>query len=155
MARLSRSSPTCARAARVSLAAFIEAVVIVDPVQYQRRRDERVLDFLEELRQPQPRRPPGAEQGASGRAWESTTRHPGVLSSHPAASSHVQQQNKPCRASRRSMDIRPRGTPGDVTHSSRTGGGRRFAVDRFMDRATRANSAIRVIGGRAPWYPCR
>jgi hypothetical protein len=26
---------------RVSLAAFIDAVVIVDPVQYQRRRDER------------------------------------------------------------------------------------------------------------------
>jgi hypothetical protein len=41
MARLSRSSPTCARAARVSLAAFMDAVVIVDPVQYQRRRDER------------------------------------------------------------------------------------------------------------------
>ena len=39
-ARLSRSSPTCARAARVSLAAFVDAVVIVDPVQYQRRRDE-------------------------------------------------------------------------------------------------------------------
>jgi len=54
MARLSRSSPTCARAARVSLAAFIDAVVIVDPVQYQRRRDERVLDFLEELRQQMP-----------------------------------------------------------------------------------------------------
>ena len=28
-------------AARVSLAAFMDAVVIVDPVQYQRRRDER------------------------------------------------------------------------------------------------------------------
>ena len=41
MARLYRSSPTCARAARVSLAAFLDAVVIVDPVQYQRRRDER------------------------------------------------------------------------------------------------------------------
>ena len=27
--------------ARVSLAAFMDAVVIVDPVQYQRRRDER------------------------------------------------------------------------------------------------------------------
>jgi hypothetical protein len=40
MARLSRSSPTRARAARVSLAAFMDAVVIVDPVQYQRRRDE-------------------------------------------------------------------------------------------------------------------
>ena len=41
MARLSRSSPICARAARASLAAFPDAVVIVDPVQYQRRRDER------------------------------------------------------------------------------------------------------------------
>jgi len=41
MARLGRSSPTCARAARASLAAFMDAVVIVDPVQYQRRRDER------------------------------------------------------------------------------------------------------------------
>lgn len=41
MARLSRSSPTCARVARVSLAAFPDAVVIADPVQYQRRRDER------------------------------------------------------------------------------------------------------------------
>jgi hypothetical protein len=28
-------------AARVSLAAFMDAVVIVDPVRYQRRRDER------------------------------------------------------------------------------------------------------------------
>ena len=28
-------------AARTSLAAFMDAVVIVDPVQYQRRRDER------------------------------------------------------------------------------------------------------------------
>ena len=28
-------------AARVSLAAFMDSVVIVDPVQYQRRRDER------------------------------------------------------------------------------------------------------------------
>ena len=41
MAWLSRSSPTCARAARASLAASMDAVVIVDPVQYQRRRDER------------------------------------------------------------------------------------------------------------------
>jgi hypothetical protein len=41
MAWLSRSSPTCARAARVSLAAFMDAVVVADPVQYQRRRDER------------------------------------------------------------------------------------------------------------------
>jgi hypothetical protein len=41
MARLSRSSPACARAPRGSLAAFMDAVVIVDPVQYQRRRDER------------------------------------------------------------------------------------------------------------------
>jgi hypothetical protein len=28
-------------AARASLAAFMDAVVVVDPVQYQRRRDER------------------------------------------------------------------------------------------------------------------
>jgi hypothetical protein len=28
-------------------------------------------------------------------------------------------------------------------------------VDRFVDRATRANGAIRAIGGTAPWYPCR
>src|SRR5690349_5703744 len=40
MARLSRSSPTCP-AARASLATFMDAVVIMDPVQYQRRRDER------------------------------------------------------------------------------------------------------------------
>jgi hypothetical protein len=41
MAWLSRSSPTCARAVRVSLAAFMDAVVVADPVRYQRRRDER------------------------------------------------------------------------------------------------------------------
>jgi hypothetical protein len=46
MARLSRSSPTCARAARVSLAAFLDAAVIADPVQYQRRRDERDDAFM-------------------------------------------------------------------------------------------------------------
>jgi hypothetical protein len=40
MARLSRSSPICLWP-RASLAAFMDAVVIVDPVQYQRRRDER------------------------------------------------------------------------------------------------------------------
>jgi hypothetical protein len=40
MACFSRSSLTCARAARVSLAAFMDAVVL-DPVRYQRRRDER------------------------------------------------------------------------------------------------------------------
>jgi len=28
-------------------------------------------------------------------------------------------------------------------------------VDRFVDRAIFANSAIRAIGGTAPWYPCR
>jgi hypothetical protein len=33
-------------AARVSLAAFMDAVVIVDPVQYQRRRDERDDVFM-------------------------------------------------------------------------------------------------------------
>jgi hypothetical protein len=41
MALLSSSSPTCARAVRVSLAAFLDAVVIADPVRYQHRRDER------------------------------------------------------------------------------------------------------------------
>jgi hypothetical protein len=30
--------------ARASLAAFMDAVVIVDPVQYQRRRDEQFSD---------------------------------------------------------------------------------------------------------------
>jgi hypothetical protein len=29
------------------------------------------------------------------------------------------------------------------------------AVDRFVDRAIGATSAIRVTGGTAPWYPCR
>ena len=33
-------------AARVSLAAFMDAVVIVDPVQYQRRSDERDDVFM-------------------------------------------------------------------------------------------------------------
>jgi hypothetical protein len=33
-------------AARASLAAFMDAVVIVDPVQYQRRRDERDDVFM-------------------------------------------------------------------------------------------------------------
>jgi len=28
-------------------------------------------------------------------------------------------------------------------------------MDRFVDRAICANSAIRAIGGTAPWYPCR
>ena len=41
MAWLSRSSPTCLWPREPSLAAFMDAVVIVDPVQYQRRRDER------------------------------------------------------------------------------------------------------------------
>ena len=27
-------------------------------------------------------------------------------------------------------------------------------VDRFVDRATRADGAIRAIGGTTPWYPC-
>jgi hypothetical protein len=27
-------------------------------------------------------------------------------------------------------------------------------VDRFVDRAIGANSAIRAIGGAGPWYPC-
>ena len=75
MARLSRSSPTCARAARVSLAAFLDAVVIADPVQYQRRRDERddvsmplrSLHFGPSLLlQPSPSRGRGIVTGASG-----------------------------------------------------------------------------------------
>ena len=41
MARLSRSSPIYLRAREHPLAAFMDAVVIVDPVQYQRHRDER------------------------------------------------------------------------------------------------------------------
>ena len=28
-------------------------------------------------------------------------------------------------------------------------------VDRFVDRVTCANGAIRAIGGTAPWYQCR
>jgi hypothetical protein len=28
-------------------------------------------------------------------------------------------------------------------------------VDRFVDRVTRANGAISVIGGTTPWYLCR
>ena len=28
-------------------------------------------------------------------------------------------------------------------------------MDRFVDRAIGANSAIRAIGGTARWYPCR
>jgi hypothetical protein len=27
-------------------------------------------------------------------------------------------------------------------------------VDRFVERAIGANSAISAIGGTAPWYPC-
>jgi hypothetical protein len=74
------------------------------------------------------------------------------------ASSHVQQQNKQGHASRRSLAIRPPGrglgAPGGVTHSSRTGGSRRFAVDRFVDRVTGATvrsgpSAARLRGIRA------
>ena len=40
MARLGRSLPICLWP-RASLAAFMDAVVSVDSVQYQRRRDER------------------------------------------------------------------------------------------------------------------
>ena len=54
---------------------------------------EGVLDFLEELRQPG-RRDRGdrlAQRGATGRAWESTARHPvGIQQSSQPASSHVQ-----------------------------------------------------------------
>ena len=31
----------------------------------------------------------------------------------------------------------------------------RSHVDRFVDRATCANGAIRATGGETPWYPCR
>ena len=41
MARLSKELADLRPAARVSLVAFMDAVVIVDPVHYQRRRDER------------------------------------------------------------------------------------------------------------------
>jgi hypothetical protein len=42
-------------AARASLAAFMDAVVIVDPVQYERRRDER-----DDVSMPLRSLPPGA-----------------------------------------------------------------------------------------------
>ena len=45
MVRLSRSSPTCLRP-RASLAVFLDAVVIVNPVQYRRRRHERDDVFM-------------------------------------------------------------------------------------------------------------
>ena len=54
---------------------------------------ESVLDLLEELRQPgrRDRGDRGAERGATGRAWESTARHPaGIQQSSQPASSHVQ-----------------------------------------------------------------
>ena len=35
------------------------------------------------------------------------------------------------------------------------GGPGAAVVDRFVDRAIGANSAIRAMGGAAPWYPCR
>jgi hypothetical protein len=41
---------------------------------------------------------------------------------------------------------------GDVTHSNRIIGYVSVTVDRFVDRAVRANCAIRAIGGTAPWY---
>ena len=41
MAWLSKSLPTCLRPRGFSLRPFMDAVVIVDPVHYQRRRDER------------------------------------------------------------------------------------------------------------------
>ena len=71
---------------------------------------EGVLDFLEELRQPG-RRDLGdrlaQSRGATGRAWGSTARHPrGAQQSSQPASSHVQQQNKPCHASGPSLATR-------------------------------------------------
>jgi hypothetical protein len=67
-----------------------------------------------------------------------------------SASSHVQQQNNAAHASRPGLAIRSPGrgldAPGDVMHGSGTGGCRRFALDRLVDRAIAANSAIRVIG---------
>jgi len=44
---------------------------------------------------------------------------------------------------------------GDVTQSSRMTGRKASGVDRFVDRVTRANSAISAIGGTTPWYQCR
>jgi len=46
------------------------------------------------------------------------------------------------------------GAANDVTHSSRIKGSGAAAVDRFVDRAICATSALRAIGGAAPWYPC-
>jgi hypothetical protein len=47
------------------------------------------------------------------------------------------------------------GAAGDVTYSNRTKGSGAAAVDRFVDRAIGATSAIGAIGGTASWYPCR
>jgi hypothetical protein len=51
-------------AARVSLAAFMDAVVIVDPVQYQRRRDER-----DDVSMPLRSLHFGPDGGAWSRSW--------------------------------------------------------------------------------------
>ena len=42
------------------------------------------------------------------------------------------------------------GAANDVTHSSRIEGSGAAAVDRFVDRAICATSALRAIGGTAP-----
>jgi hypothetical protein len=42
------------------------------------------------------------------------------------------------------------GAANDVTHSSRVEGSAAAAVDRFVDRAICATSALRAIGGTAP-----
>ena len=47
------------------------------------------------------------------------------------------------------------GAANDVTHSSRIEESGAAAVDRFVDRAIGATSAIGAIGGTASRYPCR
>ena len=44
---------------------------------------------------------------------------------------------------------------GDVTHSNRMIGYGAATVDRFVDRVIGATSAIRAVGGTAPWHLCR
>ena len=133
-------------AARASLAAFMDAVVIVDPVQYQRRRDER-----EDVSMPLRSLHFGPDGGAWSRSW---CTHPMIL----------------CLSSRSS------GSAVSIVWLSSGGlmppGGHALigraavtfcswylviamaGVDRFVDRATRASGAISAIGGTTPWYPC-
>jgi len=47
------------------------------------------------------------------------------------------------------------GAANDVTHSSRIKGSGAAAVDRFVDRAICATSALSDISGTTPRYPCR